>query len=352
MRTITFLFAVGLAALLSACGTSHQTSECSALKLQASEAGDAEALVRAGDEAFAKRKDVAQLKAAIAAWAKALRIDPKRAEVRVKLSRARYLHADFWLRQSEDDDAEEKMMVELDQGVTDAETALRQLSKPYLETRCKAEAGNLQEAIKKVDKAGIGAMYWYASNLGKWGLAKGLFTILKYKDDIKAMQDRILELEPGFFYHAPYRYMGVYHIKVPPLVGAPEKSKPNFEAAVKGSPQYLESKVLYASYYATKVKDRQLFRELLKDVLEFDLSKAPDIEAENIIAQTRAKSLFEDIDDYFGEPDEAQTALDKKADAAREAKKKAEAAAVAPAAAPAAEPAPAVEKEGADADSE
>lgn len=308
------------ALLMVACGSKHQTSECTELNLKASAKGDVAALIATGEAAWKERKDPVQLKKAVDAWAKAIAADPKRADLRVKLARARYLYADAHLRSQETDEAEAEMMNQFSQGVTDAETALRQLSSPYHEGRCKQEVG-VADAIKKVDKAAVPAMYWYATNLGKWGLEKGLFTILKYKDDIKAMQDRIIELQPGYFYHAPYRYLGVYHIKVPPLVGAPEKSKPNFAKAVKESPEYLETKVLYAGYYATKVKNRQLFRELLKDVADYDLAATPELEAENIIGKRRAATLLEDIDDYFGEPDEAQQALDKKADAARAAAK-------------------------------
>ena len=282
--------------LLPACGTKRQVGICADLDI-ASEKGDADALVATGDAAWEQRKDEAQLRAAIAAWDKALRIDPKRTDVRVKISRARYFLADGYVRA--DEEKEEEMLALFDQGVRDADTAMAQISSGYREGICSEKP--FAEAITKADKAAVPAMYWYASNLGKWGLAKGIFTILKYKDNIKAMMDRIVELDDSFFYHAPYRYFGAYYTKVPFPGGDMAKSKENFEKSIAGSPQYLATKVLMAEQYCTKAKDRATFKRLLEEVLAFDLTTAPELAPENTIEQKKAKDLLDDIDTYFGE---------------------------------------------------
>lgn len=297
-KTVRFLLPLALAGVtvLPGCGTKRQTGICADLGV-ASEKGDADALVAAGDAAWELRRERAKLEESINSWAKALRIDPKRTDVRVKLSRARYLLADGHLRN--DDEKEAEMLASFDQGIKDAEVAIAQLSTGYREDICAEKP--FTEAIKKTDKTAIGAMYWYASNLGKWGLAKGIFTILKYKDNIKAMMEHILSLEPTYFYHAPDRYFGTFYTKVPFPSGDMEKSKMHFERSIAGSPQYLATKVLMASTYCTKVKDRKLFKQLLDEVMAFDLAQAPEIAAENAIEKKKAEDLLDDIDTYFGE---------------------------------------------------
>ncbi len=297
-KTVRFLLPIALAGVtvLPGCGTKRQTGICGDLAV-ASESGDADALVAAGDAAWELRRERAKLDEAIAAWSKALRIDPKRTDVRVKLSRARYLLADGYLRAEDDKEAE--MLASFDQGIKDAEVAIAQLSTGYREEVCAQKP--FAEAITKTDKGAVGAMYWYASNLGKWGLAKGIFTILKYKDNIKAMMEHILKLDPTYFYHAPDRYFGTFYTKVPFPSGDMEKSKLHFERSIAGSPQYLATKVLMAETYCTKVKDRKLFKQLLDDVVNFDLNQAPEIAAENSIEQRKAKDLLDDIDTYFGD---------------------------------------------------
>jgi hypothetical protein len=283
--------------VLPGCGTKRQTGICGDLTAGDRMSGDADSFVAAGDTAWEGRRDVDQIQAAIDNWVKALRVDPSRAGVRVKLSRARYLLADGHLGRNEEN--EEATLASFDAGVRDAEHALAQLSSGYRDDFCAEKP--FVDAIKKADAGSVGAMYWYATNLGKWGLAKGIFTILKYKDNIKAMMDRIVELDGTFFYHAPYRYFGVYYTKIPFPGGDMEKSQENFQKSIDGAPQYLATKVLMAERYCTKVKDRKLFKQLLDEVIAFDLTTAAEIGPENEIEQAKAKDLLEDIDTYFGE---------------------------------------------------
>lgn len=288
--------ACAAAVALSACG-GVQRVEGVCGDPGTAEPGDAAAAAAAGDAAWEQRRDEAQLRAAIGHWEKAARIDPRNADVRVKLSRARYFFADGHLRM--DDEKEAEMIEMFDKGIKDAEVAIAQLAPGYRSDICAAKP--FTEAIKQGNKEAVPAMYWYASNLGKWGLAKGIITVLKYKDNIKAMMDRVMELDPTFFYHAPSRYFGAYYTKVPFPAGDMEQSKKNFEASIAGSPQYLATKVLMAQEYATKTKDRALFERLLKEVVGFDLNSAPEILPENAIEQKKARDLLDDIDTYFGE---------------------------------------------------
>lgn len=295
---IRYLTLALLCSTLIACGTTRQ-NVCGKLVPNASAEGDANAMITAGDAAWNARADVAKIRDAITAWNKALAINPKDSATRVKLSRAYYLLADGHLRMDDEKDVEMKETFK--KGMREAEIAFALQVPQYRKDFCAEKP--FTDAIKSADKDAVPAMYWFATNLGKWGLEEGLTTILKYKDDIKAMMDRIEKLHPTYFYHAPYRYFGVYWTKIPVFRGDEAKSRAAFEKSIAGSPQYLATKVLMAQRFATKWKDVKVFVKLLKEVIEFDLNSAPELAPENAIEKKKAKELWEDADTYFGEDD-------------------------------------------------
>jgi hypothetical protein len=67
-----------------------------------------------------------------------------------------------------------------------------------------------------------------------------------------------------------------------------------FDKGVASAPHYLETKVLYAEAYCThgKVKNTELFRQLLNEVLAADVSAYPEIQPENDNAKAKAKDLL------------------------------------------------------------
>ena len=300
LRQTTILAAVLTATTLltAGCGTTR-SNVCGKLVPNATAQGDAAALITAGDMAWKARTEAAKIRVSIDAWNKALAIAPKDAETRIKLSRAYYFLADGYLRG--DDEKEAEMKATFLKGMKEAEIALALKVPQYRKDFCSEKT--FAQSIATADKSAVPAMYWFATNLGKWGLEEGLTTILKYKDDIKAMIDRVETLEPTYFYHAPYRYFGVYWTKIPVFRGDAAKSKAAFQKSIDGAPQYLATKVLMAERFCTKWKDPKLFVKLLTEVANFDLNSAPELAPENAIEKKKAKELYDDADTYFSEED-------------------------------------------------
>jgi len=298
LKTALLPTALITAVLMAGCGTTR-SNVCGKLVPNATAKGDAAALITAGDVAWKGRTKAAQIRVAITTWNRALAITPKDAETRIKLSRAYYFLGDGYLRQ--DDEKEEEMKAMCLKGMKEAEIALALKVPKYRKDFCSEKT--FAQSIATADKSAVPAMYWSATNLGKWGLEEGLTTILKYKNDIKAMIDRVETLQPTYFYHAPYRYFGVYWTKIPVFRGDEAKSKAAFTKSIAGSPQYLATKVLMAERFCTKWKDPKLFVKLLTEVAAFDLSSAPELAPENAIEKMKAKELYEDADTYFGEDD-------------------------------------------------
>lgn len=298
VRRVFLLIALfALSFSLVACGASRQSGICGSLTPPAVAKGDADGFVAKGDAAWEQRAEETQLRMAIGSWEKALAIDPSRADLRVKLARAHYFLADGHLRF--DEEREEEMVQHLRMGTDQAELGLGQKYPAFASKFCSRQPFSV--ALQQLDKGALGAMYWYATNLGKYALATSIVEVLNQKDRIEAMMGLVKTLEPGFFHFAADRYFGAYFTKIPFPSGDLEKSKRHFQASIEGAPYYLATKVLLASMNAAKGGDRALFKQMLDEVVAFDLDSRPDLKPENAAEQRKAKDLLDEIDIYFPE---------------------------------------------------
>lgn len=254
--------------------------------LDAAAAGD-------GDSAWAARKEPAKLTEAIAKW-EAAAANAADAELFAKLSRAWYLAGERFAFEDKADKRDEAYQKGLDWATKSLKISAPDFAKSMSEGKSHAES------IVKAPKEAIPAMYWYASNLGKWAAAKGFATRLRYKDDIKATIDHIKTMDEKYFYAAPWRYLGGYEAVTAGLAGGSlDKSEENFKKAVEMAPTYLGTKVLWADYLCVKRQDKATFEKLLKDVVAANPAAEPEIEAENMLEQEKAKKLLSQIDEKF-----------------------------------------------------
>jgi hypothetical protein len=214
-------------------------------------------------------------------------------ESAILLSRSYYFLAEFAENNNDRLDA-------YDKGVKAGEVAL-QLVPEYSAafTKIKKE----EEAIKPITIQHIDAVYWTAANLARWAKFTSFSKKLSSKARVRYLWDKVAELDGNYFYGGAYRFFGGYFALVPSITGEqdPFKSKENFDKALIAGPEYLETKVLMAEAYCThqKIKDRELFRKLLSDVINADLNAHPAIYAENLMAQAKAKKLLEDEKSLF-----------------------------------------------------
>lgn len=279
-------------ATLAACG--GRASGLKADDANAVKTGDASPLVAEGDALWAERADRAKADAAIKKWEAAAAQDPTRADVQLKLAYGYYFMANVHVKW--DDDPEDAMRALFLKGVESAERAIK-LESPEFAAKIKGGA-SWGEAVTSVPKAGIAGLYWYSTNLGKWGLLDGITTILAHKDDIFKTMDHVRSLDESFFYGAPHRYFGVYWAKLP-FGKDLKKSHLHFQTSMKLAPNYLETKVLFAEHWAARSDDEAIFKQVLKEVLDTADDVDPDLIPENKNAKRAAKAMLENIEDYF-----------------------------------------------------
>ena len=257
-------------------------------------AGESAALIAAGDAAWAERDDKAKAELAITNWEKAVAAGASDTETLTKLTRAYYYTADRFLR------ADEGAYLEwMNKGVAWGEKALVAAS-PEFDNAMRNEKGKFQDAVLLVGPEGIGAMYWYATCLGKWAKRTGFAVLLGQKDNIKATMTHVLELDPTYYHGGPHRYFGAYYSIAPGFAGGDTtKSDEHFTKSLEISPYFLGSKVLKAEHYAVKMDEEDLFKSLLEEVLAANAEEVPEIAPEMRAEQEKARELLDNIDEFF-----------------------------------------------------
>lgn len=298
MRTLHAL-AVSTTLALTGCATTYNAKweekpAAAPAAVAAAPADETQALVAEGDAAWAERSDKQKLLLALEKWEAAAAKSPD-ATLFAKLSRGHYLLGDAHFTLEKNDEARD---AEYQKGLDWATKALK-LSAPDF-AKAMAEGKKHAEAIALAPKEAVPAMYWFATNLGKWAAGKGFATRLKYKDDIKATMEKVKGFDETFFYAAPWRYFGSFEALTAGLAGGSlDKSEANYKKSVELAPNYLATKVLWADYLCTKRQDKATFKKLLEEVLAADPKVDPQIEPENRFEQEKAKRLLAQIEDKF-----------------------------------------------------
>ncbi len=252
--------------------------------------GSYEDLINHANKSWANRYNKEDLLGSLKLYEKAYEKDPAKGYFpATRLSWGYYFLAEVFDRGNK-----EKMLKDYEQGKDWGIKALQ------TNIEVKKAGKKWYRAASKLGKDYIEAMYWTAVNLGKWsklyGIMKSIFNLSK----VKALMKRVTELDITFFYGAPDRYWGAFYAVIPSLMGGSlEKSKEHFEKSLKIAPYYLETKVLYAEFYAVRKEDKKLFKKLLNEVLKGDVTVYPDVVPEQKAAQDKARELLKKIDKLF-----------------------------------------------------
>jgi hypothetical protein len=108
---------------------------------------------------------------------------------------------------------------------------------------------------------------------------------------------RTLSLEPSFFYSGPYRFFGSLYTRIPGVELS--QSETYFNQALSANPDYLGNAVHMAEFYHQKAGNREQFHTMLTDVIDADFSANPDVIAENLFYQDRARWLLSQESSLF-----------------------------------------------------
>lgn len=163
----------------------------------------------------------------------------------------------------------------------------------------KAKSKSIQKAVDKLTEQDVPSIYWTLANTGKWSKLNGIFSSLKYKDEILALLGRVEELRPKFYYSAVPRYWGGFYALAPGIAGGDmNKSKKKFHEAMDNSPEYLGTKVLYAEIYLVKKEDKAGFEKVLKEVIAAEPGPV-ELQPENRMEKRKAQRLLDKMNEIF-----------------------------------------------------
>lgn len=158
---------------------------------------------------------------------------------------------------------------------------------------------SIKNSVDKLTDADVPSMFWTLANTGKWSKLNGIFSSLKYKDEILAILGRVEELRPNYFHSAVPRYWGGFYALAPGIAGGDmKKSKEKFKEAMEKSPDYLGTKVLYAELYLVKKDDKKEFEKVLTEVVNAQLGPR-ELHPENRLEKKKAAKLLEKKDEIF-----------------------------------------------------
>ena len=250
-----------------------------------------QAWIASAEEAWAQRADKAGLSSALEQWERVLSADANNVQILTSLARGYY-----FLAEGHTADVDEKLGLH-DKGAKYGERAL------YTDAKFKAaldEGTDLTEAVSILSGDYIGAMYWTAANLGRYGVTKGIMANLFLLPKVKAYNSRVMELQEDYFYAGPHRFFGAFYAKAPGFAGGDmDKSVEHFNKAIELAPDYFGTRVLYAEFYAAKKGDKALFDEQLSYVQAASQDVIPDLQPEQAIEQSKAKKLLGESSKLF-----------------------------------------------------
>ncbi len=276
------------------CGETRKTAyleDQKAAKAPATEEAAGDDLKTQADAAWEGRGEKAQLEEAIKLYEQMIAANPADRDSLARLARGYYFLANGHL-------SDEAAIIEAyDKGAGYGEQAM---ATNAAFKKAIADGEPDEKALKLLTKDEAPGLYWAYSNLGKWAVAKGFTTVLKYKNKLKAFVDRVVELDPQFFYGAGDRGLGAFYAKAPSFAGGDlGKAHQHFTRSLEIEPNYLGTKLLIAEYYATKKQDKKLFTKILQEVIDADPSVLPDIVPEQKADQEKAKRLLALVEDKF-----------------------------------------------------
>lgn len=160
----------------------------------------------------------------------------------------------------------------------------------------------LELGLKTLGRADVPALFWAAFC---WGSRINLDledpASLAASATVKALMQRVLELDETYYYGGAHLFFGALNARLPASAGGdPVKSRQHFEKAISlGQGKLLMTRVFFARHYAVRVQDVALFKQCLERVLELDADRWPEERLANLEAQRRARFYLAHLDEYF-----------------------------------------------------
>ncbi len=165
-----------------------------------------------------------------------------------------------------------------------------------------AKESNFVSRLSRLKKKDVPALFWTAFAWAGWiNLSKDNPQAIFELGKVKAMMQRVLELDEGFFFGAAHLFFGSIYGSLPRMLGGdPEKAREHFDRCLKISDgKFLLAYVYLARYYAQPLLDEALFDKYLKIVLQAPTDILPGYQLITAIARKKAQKWIVKKEDLF-----------------------------------------------------
>jgi hypothetical protein len=160
----------------------------------------------------------------------------------------------------------------------------------------------LQQAVARLGKPAVPALFWTASCLGKWiDLNRDKVAGIAQLANAAALMQRVLELDETFYHAGADLFFGVYYGGRPPLLGGDfARAGQYFRRADEiNDHRLLLVDLLKAQYLYRQQLDRTGFHHALQHVLDTPGGRYPELALINTIARARARALLQHETEWF-----------------------------------------------------
>ena len=156
----------------------------------------------------------------------------------------------------------------------------------------------LKKNMKGDDDADV--LMWVGQTWGAFiGMASDDMDVVADLPTVKAMLERSFELDDDHLYSLAQMALGI--VACQEIGGNMEKSKADFDAVLeKTKRRNLVTQLNMARYYAVQMGDKQLFKDLLNEVLDAG-DVLPENRLSNRIARRRAERYINNGDYFFSD---------------------------------------------------
>jgi hypothetical protein len=160
---------------------------------------------------------------------------------------------------------------------------------------------DLEMALAKIKPDKVGYLFWGAYGWAVWiEYQEGAPAAMADLPIVERIMLRVVELDESYYHGGAHIFLGAYYGSRPQIYGGkPEESRKHFERALAiNKRKFLLTQVVYAQTYARMMFDRQLYLQLLTEVIEQPLTDS-SMAASNKLAKVRAAKLITQVDEYF-----------------------------------------------------
>ncbi|MGW8161057.1 MAG: TRAP transporter TatT component family protein [Desulfobulbales bacterium] len=160
---------------------------------------------------------------------------------------------------------------------------------------------DVEKKLAAIPPSQVGYMFWGAYGWAIWiKFQEGAPAAMADLPIVEHIMLRVVALDESYYHGGAHIFLGSYYGSRPQIYGGkPVESRKHFERALAiNKRKYLLTQVAYAQTYARMMFDRQLYLDLLTEVIKQPLVDS-DMAASNKLAKVMAEKLINQVDEFF-----------------------------------------------------